>query len=404
MVSRQSTEPTRGRADAPAPGGVERREPGGAPRCGPGRLVLVNENLGGHATLHLHLLRALAAHPEVEVARGDVPHPGVPRRVVAAQVPGLARLDLDFAALRGQLAQSAVADRMLRHAIADGPVGAIHAYSQHAVLRSVDVLARYPSVVSTDGSAYQNAFQLPYRRAGRGTPLAARTATRLERRVFDAATIVVAQSEWAAESIREHHDLGPDRLRVIPFGLTPPPPLGRRAPDGLPEVTFTGTSLERKGGNQLLRVFRAGLRDRCRLNLVTRAPVAPEPGVTVRSDLQPGDVALMELLARTAVFALPSLIDKSPYSVLEAMFAGVPVVSTRVGGIPELVEDGVTGLLVEPGDDDGLAAAILELLDDPARAEAMGAAGRARAFARFDARVTTDALLGVIAEAEARRA
>jgi glycosyltransferase involved in cell wall biosynthesis len=392
MASPRPTEPHPARA-----------RPAARRHAGLGRLLFLNENLGGHATMHLHAFRALAEHPEVDVERLDVPAPGPTRRIVGARVPGLARADADLAALRGQLALSVVADRMLRHAVAAAPVGAIHAYSQHAVLRSTDLLARLPSVVSTDGSAAQNAFQLPYRSVGRFTPRAAAIATRLERRVFDAATIVVAQSEWAAASIREEHGLAPDRLRVIPFGMVPPPALGRRTPDGPPELTFTGASMSRKGGTQLLRVFRAQLAHRCRVNLVTRDAVRPEPGVRVLPGLQPGDVALMELLARTAVFVLPSQIDKSPYSVLEAMFAGVPVVSTRVGGIPELVEDGVTGLLVEPGDDEALLAAITALLDDPARAEAMGAAGRSRALERFDARLTTDALLDVIAEAESRR-
>ena len=72
------------------------------------------------------------------------------------------------------------------------------------------------------------------------------------------------------------------------------------------------------------------------------------------------------MLARSAVFALPSEIDKSPYSVLEAMFAGLPVVSTDVGGIPEMVVDGETGFLVPPDDDVAIADAIEKLLADDA--------------------------------------
>ena len=64
------------------------------------------------------------------------------------------------------------------------------------------------------------------------------------------------------------------------------------------------------------------------------------------------------------------------YVVLEAMIVGVPLVATTVGGIPEVVEDGVTGLLVPPRDPAALAAAIARLLDDPARASALGDAAR----------------------------
>ena len=121
----------------------------------------------------------------------------------------------------------------------------------------------------------------------------------------------------------------------------------------------------------------------------------------VLNDFEPGDPRLPDLLARTSVFAFPTEMDNSPYSVLEAMRAGVPVVATRVGALPEMVQDGVTGLLVTH-DDVALARAIGSLLDDPARAAAMGAAGRARLEAVYDARVTTRQLLDVLTEARER--
>jgi glycosyltransferase involved in cell wall biosynthesis len=368
-----------------------------------GRLIMLNENLGGHATMHLNIYRALARHPEVDLVALDVPPPSFLRRVMGMQLPGLARLDLDLSPVRSQLALSGTAHRMLQAAIAAGPVGAIHAYSQHVAMRSLRELRRYPSVVSTDGSAAQNAVQLPFRAPGRFTPFTARVGEYYEERVFDAATVVVAQSEWCADAIRARYDLGPDRLRVIPFGIIPPdhPAPSGIDPQALPEVTFTGTSLQRKGGTALLRAFRRRLRGRCVLNLVTPEPVEPMDGVRVFSDIRPGDRRLVEMLGRTAVFALPSEIDKSPYSVLEAMFAGLPVVSTNVGGIPEMVVDGETGFLVPPDDDEAIADAIEKLLADDALRVEMGLASRARAYARFDARKTTADLIRVIADARA---
>ena len=370
-----------------------------------GRLILLNENLGGHATMHLHIYRALAEHPEIDVVPLDLPPRSFSRRVAGARIPGLSRLDLDLAPVRAQLASSTTARRMLRAAIASGPVGAIHAFSQHAVLRSIDELRAYPSVISTDGSAAQNAVQLPFRHPARFTPFTARVGEHFEAQVFDAATIIVAQSEWCAAAIRERYELGPDRLRVIPFGIIPPVPALpiELDPTAIPEVTFTGHSMERKGGMALLRAFRSRLRGKCVLNLVTRQPVRPEPGVRVFSDVTPGDPRLIAMLARSAVFALPSEIDKSPYSVLEAMFAGLPVVSTPVGGIPEMVIDNETGLLVPPGDDVAIATAIERLLADDALRTRMGVAAKERAHARFDARKTTADLIGVVAEARTIR-
>ena len=74
-------------------------------------------------------------------------------------------------------------------------------------------------------------------------------------------------------------------------------------------------------------------------------------------------------------------------SILEAMCFGCPSVATRVGGIPEVVEDGVSGLLVPPGDAAGLARAVEALIADPTRRAAMGAAARRRAMDRFSADV-----------------
>lgn len=88
-------------------------------------------------------------------------------------------------------------------------------------------------------------------------------------------------------------------------------------------------------------------------------------------------------LQQAHLYVLPSFNEGLPMSLLEAMAAGLPVISTRVGGIPELVRDGVDGLLVEAGDVDALAEAIATLAADPARCAACGAAARARVVAGF---------------------
>ena len=95
------------------------------------------------------------------------------------------------------------------------------------------------------------------------------------------------------------------------------------------------------------------------------------------------------LLARMSVFVLPSHMEGMSNALLEAMAAGRPVVATDVGGNREVVLDGVTGLLVPPRDSGRLAAALLALLEDPARAVRMGAAGRARVHAHFSAATMT---------------
>jgi glycosyltransferase involved in cell wall biosynthesis len=92
-----------------------------------------------------------------------------------------------------------------------------------------------------------------------------------------------------------------------------------------------------------------------------------------------------ELLASCDVFVLPSLYEGLPVSVLEAMASGKPVVATRIGGTDEVIQDGQTGLLVPPGDPEGLAQAIQRILADRPLAERVGVEARARVHKEFSA-------------------
>jgi glycosyltransferase involved in cell wall biosynthesis len=91
------------------------------------------------------------------------------------------------------------------------------------------------------------------------------------------------------------------------------------------------------------------------------------------------------LLDESAIYCLPSHNEGLPMSILEAMASGLPVVSTRVGGIPEAVTDGVHGRVIEAGDVPALAAALDELLVQPELARRMGLAARQRVIDEFSA-------------------
>jgi glycosyltransferase involved in cell wall biosynthesis len=102
-----------------------------------------------------------------------------------------------------------------------------------------------------------------------------------------------------------------------------------------------------------------------------------------------------ELLATADVFVLSTWSEGLPLSVLEAMAAGLPVIASNVGGIPELVSDGVSGVLVPPGDPDALAEAIERLVGDRFLAQKLGHAGRRRVAESFDLEAVREAHLAL---------
>jgi len=105
------------------------------------------------------------------------------------------------------------------------------------------------------------------------------------------------------------------------------------------------------------------------------------PNVRPIGFVNPADVA--QYYSAADVFVAPSLADNLPYTVLEAMGCGVPVVASRVGGIPEEVEHGQTGLLFETGNAGELGEAIVQILSAPEAAKKMGQAARAKVEAEF---------------------
>jgi glycosyltransferase involved in cell wall biosynthesis len=217
---------------------------------------------------------------------------------------------------------------------------------------------------------------------------------------------VVAISNYTAAELRELADVP---IEVIPYTTSlpdvtpapaPAPTPASAAQDGTGPVLFVGRLVERKGVAHLIEAMaRLGRGDEGpRLEIVGDGPERPRLevlarrlGVANRVAFR-GKIAPDELqasYARAAVCVLPSVLDARGDTeglgvvLLEAMNHATPVIASRVGGIPDIVEDGVSGLLVPPGDPDALAAAVRRLGDDPALARRLGEAGRRRLREQF---------------------
>ncbi|WP_407440768.1 glycosyltransferase family 4 protein [Rhodococcus sp. (in: high G+C Gram-positive bacteria)] len=371
----------------------------------PLKALFVNENIGGHATVHHSLRRAFAERDDIEVEFLDAGGPGLLGRIMRAPIPGLGRLDLDLQALRGQLVHSRGLRRRLRERLADGEFDVLHVYTQNCMLGSADVVRGLPTVVTTDSTNELNAYLLPYRAATRFTRLAVRAAVRFEQPVLDAALTVVANGRRTAASLTgATYGLSDDKVTTMAPGIWSPFLTGERAlPDrtgrARPTIVFIGTSMERKGGNSVLRLHQKYLADTCDLVLVTKDAVPAGRAVTVIDDLTSGDDRLWDILADADLMCFPSGMDQAPNVILEAGAAGLPVIASTVGSIPEMVVDGETGLLVDHDDEDALLAALRLLLADGIRRREMGASAHARIAEHFDIRTTARRLTELLYEA-----
>jgi sugar transferase (PEP-CTERM/EpsH1 system associated) len=170
---------------------------------------------------------------------------------------------------------------------------------------------------------------------------------------------------------------------------------GLGVPEGAPLVGTTGRLTEIKRQDVLLRAFAEVRRDMpdAHLLLVGDGPLRGElealaaqlgiAGVTHFAGYQAEPERCLQAMD---AFALSSRSEGMPQAVLEASVAGLPVVASRVGGLPELIDDGVTGLLFPCGDATALAAALRRVLRDPALARGLGEAARAKAEAKYSVR------------------
>ncbi|WP_320780560.1 glycogen synthase [Streptomyces sp. CRN 30] len=230
-----------------------------------------------------------------------------------------------------------------------------------------------------------------------------------ERTAVESADAVIAVSGAMRDDILACYPaLEPDRVHVVHNGIDtrvyrPDPAtdvLDRIGVDrSRPYVLFVGRITRQKGVPHLLRAVR-DIDPRVQVVLCAGAPDTPEidrefrdlfgelgrarEGVHWIPQMLPRP-EVVQLLTHAAVFVCPSVYEPLGIVNLEAMACGTPVVASRVGGIPEVVTDGATGVLVDVDDafEAGLARALDEVVGDPAGARRMGEAGRERAVTEF---------------------
>ena len=223
-----------------------------------------------------------------------------------------------------------------------------------------------------------------------------------ERRLLARADGVIGISHHILEDVRKSHEIDTSLpTAVIPVGVAVPEAFPPPLPDKPAcEVLFVGRLERRKGIIELLeaiprvvaavaqaRFILAGRDERpfgrpTQEYFVSTVPAAVAERVQFRSEI--GSSELQSLYRDCDVFVAPSLYESLGIVFLEAMRHGKPVIGTNVGGVPEVVQEGITGLLVAAGNSDELASAIIRLLTDENLRRRLGHAGYDRVREHFD--------------------
>jgi glycosyltransferase involved in cell wall biosynthesis len=208
----------------------------------------------------------------------------------------------------------------------------------------------------------------------------------LERETCLGASRVFAMGEFLRSALIADYGCDPERVVWVGAGSNTVADSieGKRYDTQM--AIFVGLNFELKGGYVLLDAWSRVKRQLPDAELCILGPAPPsgvqdDPGVHWLGFIRDRD-ELATLYRRASLFVLPSYYDAYPHALREAMGQGLPCVGTARGGVPENISHGKTGLLVEPGDPDQLAEAMVAILADPDRAAAMGRAGYEEIIAR----------------------
>ncbi len=358
------------------------------------RFGFIMQQVLGHITGYRNFRRSVEADASVVPTWAEVTY----------HQPGgwIERLPLVPGGVKG-VARAAL---QVRAGLRQGPYDAVLFNSQALCLFVRGYMRRVPSVVVTDVTPHQ--FDLLgdyYDHPQPKDSALARYKHWVNVDVYRSARLLAPWSNWTKASMMRDYGVPEEKIVVVPPGVDveqwAPPPAGTReasltAANHLPRILFVGGDFVRKGGPLLLRWFERHGVGRCELHIVTRTPPAMQealPGLYLHTNLEANDPKLRRLYRESHVFVLPTLADCFGVASIEAMATGLPVITTNVGGVPDIVEDGQQGFLIAPNDDAALEQKLALLLENAALRQAMGERARARVLTHFDARKNAEQLI-----------
>ena len=208
----------------------------------------------------------------------------------------------------------------------------------------------------------------------------------LERSIYETATVVFTRSTDVAADLVRFYGIPAEKIECVYAGSNVDV---KNA--GLPNnggysnqrILFVGVDWVRKGGPELLEAFESVLKSHPNAHLTIAGSDTPVdlPNCTVLGPVNADE--LSRHYAEASIFCLPTKREPFGIAFVEAMMHRLPIVGTRIGAVPDMVEDGVNGYLVEPGQSDTLAKALCRLLDSPETCQTFGQRSFQKAVDRY---------------------
>jgi glycosyltransferase involved in cell wall biosynthesis len=354
----------------------------------------VLEQTLGHITHADNLSRLIPSDPRLHAVFGHVPYAV---EGVWARLPGYSNWTVR-AGLRAR--------RVIRQMRRGGSLDALFVHTQVPAVFARSAMRRIPTVVSVDATPIQYDELGAHYGHDVGSARTEGLKWRLNRDCFARAAHLVAWSEWAKRGLVEGYSVEADRVTVLAPGVLPDVwerPADQPRDVDVVRILFVGGDLERKGGTDLIeavRQLRASRTGRdgpaVELHLVTRADLPEEPGVFVHRGLNPNSAELVELYHRSHIFCLPTLGDCLPMVLSEAGAARLPLVSTDVGAIREIVRPDETGFLVPVHQPAELARTLGVLVDYPELRQRLGDRAHDHVRQRYDAQTNARLLVEIL--------
>jgi glycosyltransferase involved in cell wall biosynthesis len=208
----------------------------------------------------------------------------------------------------------------------------------------------------------------------------------LERSIYESATVVFTRSTDVAADLVRYYNISPDKIECVYAGSNVDVKnAGEPNNNGYSNkrIIFVGVDWLRKGGAELQAAFRTVLESHpdAHLTIVGSNTPVDLPNTTVLGPVNASD--LSRYYNESSVFCLPTKREPFGIAFVEAMTHRLPIVATRVGAVPDMVEDGVNGFLVEPGTAEPLAKALCRLLDSPQLCQQFGRRSYEKAMERY---------------------